>query len=134
MSTRQVVNSVGDPITKLNGDFYDYLLSRSVAHDLTFWGLKPSPKEVLKHETIDDFCDNNIVIEEEEEDDDGYSMTGGGPPYLISRSRYEAEEAQYTKTRNYLLKRLSEANVKLEDFIQRYDAEAAQSEVAQPTT
>jgi len=78
--TRQIVNSVGDPITKLNVDFYDYLLSRSVAHDLTFWGLKPSPKEVLKHKTIDDFCDNNIVIEEE--DDDGYSMTGGGPPYL----------------------------------------------------
>jgi len=131
--TRQVVNSVGDPITKLNVEFYDYLLSKIVAHDLTFWGLKPSPTEILKHETFDDFCSNNIEIEEEEDDDDGgYSITGGGPPYRISRSRYDDDGAKYTKTRNYLLTRLGEANVTIDDFIQRNETPPPATEVTSP--
>ncbi len=126
--TRQVVNSVGDPIAKLNVEFYDYLLSEQVAHDLTFWGLKPSPKEILKNKTFDEFCNNKIQIEDEEDDDDGYSITGGGPPYRISSYRYDGDERDYTEARSYLIQKLQEANVSVEDFIQRNETDVVTSD------
>jgi hypothetical protein len=124
--TRQVVNSVGDPIAKLNVDFYDYLLSQQVAHDLTFWGLKPSPKEILKHNTFDEFCKGQIQIANEEEEG-GDSITGWGPPYRLSQFRYDSDNRRYSEVRNYLVQKLDEAKITIPDFIQSNESEEVNS-------
>jgi hypothetical protein len=113
--TRQVVSSVADPVTKLNVEFYDYLLDQQVVHDLSGWQLKPSPSEILKHATFDEFCDGKISFEAEE----GSSMTYGGPPYRISRPRYLENKKAYKRIREEFIKRLAAENIPLHDFIEK---------------
>ncbi len=120
--TRQVVNSVADPMTKLNVEFYDYLLNHEGTHDLVLWGLKPSPKEILKHETLDQFCNNEIDTEDEEEEG---TLTYGGPPYRLSPDRYVRDKSEYQAVREHFLKALSEANIPVNEFIEKNEGNTA---------
>lgn len=113
--TRQVVNSIADPVTKLNVEFYDFLLKQSMIHDLTAWGLKPSPKEILKYGTLDSFCNGKIVPEDDENGD--YTLTISGPPYKLATGRYEMHKKRYKEIRQEFLKRLAETNIPVNDFI-----------------
>lgn len=116
--TRQVVNSVADPITKLNVEFYDFLLNKEVIHDLGLWKLKAAPKEILKHKTFDDFCGGQIIPDDDDEYGD-YTLTYGGPPYKLGSGRYERNKKGYEEIRKEFLKRLSEAKIPVKEFIEK---------------
>ncbi len=113
--TRQVVSSVADPVTKLNVEFYDFILNQQVIHDLTAWGLRPSPGAILRHTTIDDFCGGQII----ENGSDDYSLTYGGPPYRLSRRRYEQDKVAYERILEHFKKRLSEEGIQSNQFIEQ---------------
>ena len=113
--TRQLIAATGDRITQLKVDLYDYLLKQDVVHDLVLWKVDVSPGQVIRHETLDDLCKNEI--EEEDKDDEGYSLTYGGPPYLASRARVRNNRQKYLNMRSELLRRLKMAQVSEEEFL-----------------
>lgn len=78
-----------------------------------YWEIELSPQIVIKKESIDELCGNNIVVDEEE----GNSLYGGGPPYICTKMRYEQLKEQYAELRDILLKMLKEENVLVEDFL-----------------
>lgn len=117
--TRQVVNSVGDQITKTTIEFYDVMLGFEVVRDLTTWNLKPSPKAIVANETLDALCENKITVDTYEDDDEGYSLTYGGPPYKAGSARIEQDRKQYLKLRADLLNRLAAKRISVDDFVGR---------------
>ncbi len=120
--TRQVVKSLGDPVARTAVEFYDYLIGFGVIRDLSVWKLNPSPKAILLHESLDDFCNNQIEVDEDEDDDeDGYgshSITYGGPPYRLGRGKYKQDKKMYVEIRSELLRRLEEKGISVEQFVQ----------------
>lgn len=115
--TRQVVQSVGDKITRTTVEFYDYLISFEVVRDLAIWKLSPSPKNILTHETLDDFCDHQIRIEDDSSEYGENTLTYGGPPYRLGSARYTTNNKRYGELRKELLKRLEEKGIPLEEFL-----------------
>lgn len=111
--TAQIVDSVAEPQTKLNVEFYDRMLKYGVVRDLALWDLSPTPKKILEHKSFDDFCGNKIKIEEK----DIVSIVGGGPPYELSRPSYERNIEQYKELREELKTRLREEGKSLEQFL-----------------
>lgn len=122
--TRQVVQSIGDPIARTAVEFYDYLLGFEVTRDLSYWRLTPSPRAILMHETIDDFCKHQIEISDADEEEYGsYTITAGGPPYKLGKGKYQSDRKQYAQVRNELLKRLEAKGISLDSFIQAGSAD-----------
>jgi len=114
--TRQVVKSVGDQITKTTIEFYDLLLGYEVYRDLAVWGLHPSPKLILENETLEKFCDNKIEVDTSEEYGDT-SLTYGGPPYRLGKSRFDRNKKDYNKIREELIKRLKDKSISVNEFL-----------------
>jgi hypothetical protein len=111
--TRQIVDSVGNPTTKIIVEFYDFLLGNEVIRDLATWNLHPSPKGILQHETLDDFCGQKIEITTSSDD----SLIYGGPPYRLSQMRYNRNSKKYKEIRGEMIKRLEQKKISLEKFL-----------------
>jgi hypothetical protein len=117
--TRQLVETVGDPITKINVELYDFLFEHEVIRDLALWKLHPSPKKVLENETFDAFCDGliKVYVSDDEDDFSPGSIVWGGPPYEIGQHRLESNRKVYTKVRNEVIERLKSKNIPVEAFL-----------------
>jgi hypothetical protein len=116
--TRQVVRSVGDPVARAAVEFYDYLIGFEVVRDLAIWNLSPSPKAIVIHATLDDFCKNQITPADDDDDDYGdTTLTYGGPPYRLGTARYASNKKQYATIRGELLRRLQEKGITIEQFV-----------------
>ncbi|HTU68017.1 MAG TPA: DUF4062 domain-containing protein [Steroidobacteraceae bacterium] len=113
--TRQVANSVGGSIARVAIDLYDYMIKNEVVRDLAIWQLTPSPKGILTHPTLDDFCDQKIEVDS---DEDGFSLTYGGPPYKLSKGRYERNKKDYKTVRSKLISMLKEKGYSVEQFVE----------------
>jgi hypothetical protein len=118
--TRQLVDSVGDPFTKVTVELYDFLFEHEVIRDLALWGLHPSPKRVLENETFDSFCGGLIKISEQNDDEDlSDSISWGGPPYELSKTRLESNRTVYKKLRDEVVERLKSKNISVEAFLKK---------------
>lgn len=115
--TRQVLDSIGNKVTKTKIDFYDIIIKQEVIRDLAVWNLNPSPTGIIKNETFDDFCKREIKIEDDEDYGD-LSITYGGPPYKLGFNRYKRNVESYKKVREILLEKLKEKNISTEDFLE----------------
>lgn len=116
--TRQVVQSVGDPITKATVEFYDFLLAQEVVRDLAVWNLRPSPKGIIAHKTLELFCGNQIQQDPlDPDDEDRSSLTYGGPPYRLSAARLKMNQKAYQRVRKELLSQLEKKDISPEDYI-----------------
>ena len=122
--SRQVVKSVGDPITQLKVQAYDLIVEERVSQDLLAWDIKPIPEIFLKNEDLDSLCNNDFVnpdLEESgkpyREDYSGSTLTFGGPPYTCGSTKLESMRTQFAETRAKLLKLLKDADVALEAFL-----------------
>lgn len=114
--TRQVVDSVADPTTKITVEFYDFLLEHEVIRDLYAWELRPVPKEILRYETFDDFCKGEIQIPDNPDYGD-FTLTHGGPPYELGSKRLKKKRSEYKKIREVLLKHLDEKKIPVDKFL-----------------
>ncbi len=114
----QLVDSVGTHIAKLNVEFYDHMLAYGVVRDLSFWRMRPSPSDILKHDSIEDLCDGQIeVISYSGHDLDDSSITGGGPPYHLNARKLEVMSNEYAQLRKELIERLQEEDRTVEQFL-----------------
>ena len=114
--SKQIVETVAEPMTKLNIEFYDIILEYESIRDIAYWNLRPSPKLILENKTLDELCDNKIIVDEYDEPGSS-SITGGGPPYRISEARLEFNREQYLQVRERLIKKLKEEGKRLKEFL-----------------
>lgn len=111
----QLVGSIGTDIAKLNVEFYDRMLAYGVVRDLTYWHIRSSPRDILEHDSLEDLCEGQIQVRDDPED--GSSITIGGPPYRISRLRFEEIADEYRQLREELIERLQEEDRTVEQFL-----------------
>jgi len=111
----QILKSIGTEEAKLMSELYDVMVSYECFRDLAYWGLKPTPKDILQNEIFKD-CAASLGKEPEVEDTDEISIGGGG---YISRPKFDNDSNQYRKLREDMLKILSKYNMPLEDFLKR---------------
>jgi hypothetical protein len=111
----QILDSIGTEEAKLLSEFYDVMVGYECFRDLTFWGLKPTPKDILRNETFRG-CALSLGLEPEVEDEDFESIGGDG---TISRSKFDGDSTQYHDLRKGMLNILSRHNITLEDFLNR---------------
>lgn len=116
--TRKLVDSVADADTKILVELYDIILESKIIGDLNIWNIRVSPHEVLKHESLDDYCGGNINIIEEE-DEFSFSIIGGGPPYMLSERAYEKNKEHYNSLRDELIEHLKEKGLSVDQFINK---------------
>ncbi len=117
--TRQLVNSSQDNIIRLNVEFYDYILSRQVVHDLSYWKIFVTPRDILLYVSFDEITGGDIEIDEES---DEYSITYGGPPFRLSIKRYERNCKDYSEIRNYMARRLAEVGIAEDQFLKETES------------
>lgn len=119
--TRQVIDTIGNKVTKTKIEFYDIIIKQEVVRDLAVWNLNPSPNGIIENETLDDYANHQIVVDDGDDDDEFESLviTYGGPPYRIGSDRYERNVESYKRLRQQLLNKLKEKNISVEDFLKR---------------
>ena len=112
--TRRIVESVGDNMTKASVDLYDILLKSETTTNCRMWNIRVSPGKVLSKETLDEFCQGLIEVDPKLE---GMTIVGGGPPYKLSKSHYDADVKQYKKLRRELSEALKEKGISVSDYL-----------------
>jgi len=112
--TRRIVESVGDDLTKATVKLYDILLQFGVTHDFQMWRIPISPQKFLVNKTIDEFCSGQIEVDETLE---GLTLTGGGPPYKMSKDQYKRDAEEYKTLRNELVSVLRHDKIPLSRYL-----------------
>ncbi len=115
--SRQLLKSIGDPITQLRVKVYDYLINQKLAHDLAIWGIKITPDIFLKNDSLDQLCDFQIVEEDDEEEHGSFTITYGGPPYKAGPEKIKQMRKWFKNIKKHLLSMLEDEGVSMDDFI-----------------
>lgn len=112
--TEQMAYKSDDKIIRVNLYIYEAILRHAkLADNLMFWRFRINPANFVKCETLDDLCSNNIIIQKRDE----CSITGGGPPYQLSESKYKEMIKEYTAMREEILGILDKNQIKLKDYL-----------------
>jgi hypothetical protein len=89
--SEQILSSVGSSTAKLTVDLYDLMLGHESVRDLTYFGIRPSPADVLVAESLLD-CANKLgatVTVDEERDERAISRN------MITGGKLEADEEDF---------------------------------------
>lgn len=121
--TRQLINNVGNKDTKLTVTLYDIVMNSPIVRTLSIWKVKLSPAQVLKYESVQDYCDNSKSVIclnsiSADEDEEGWTLSHGSPPYRASRSAVKDLEKEYLILRSILLKTIDKEGVSLKEFLE----------------
>ncbi len=111
----QILRSIGTEEAKLLSEFYDVMVGYECFRDLAFWGLKPTPKDIVRNET---FKDCAVFLGREPKVEETGEISIGGSGY-ISRPKFENDSKDYLKLREEMLKILSKYKITPEDFFNR---------------
>ncbi len=114
----QILRSIGTEEAKILSEFYDVMVGHECFRDLTYWGLKPTPKDILRNDTFKD-CAVSLGQKPRVEDTDDVSIGAIGGRGFISRPKFEKDSGDYLKLREEMTKILSKYNISLEDFLNR---------------
>ena len=116
--TRHMISSVGDDISKITIDIYDIILESKINSYFNMWEVKCSPTLLLKYETVDEYCENNIIVIGKGKT---HSVFHGGPPYQLSEAAYNKLSEEYTKLRLSIIDKLNSNNISIEKYIKSTD-------------
>ena len=111
----QILKSIGTEEAKLMSELYDVMMSHSCIRDLTWFKLKPTPRDVLKHDAFKDCAASlgkklKVVFEVD------FSLSGADE---IAADTLESDSKDYYKLREEMLKILLKYKISLEDFLKR---------------
>ncbi|MCJ7633513.1 DUF4062 domain-containing protein [Candidatus Bathyarchaeota archaeon] len=109
----QILKSIGTEEAKLTSELYDVMMSHSCIRDLTWFKLKPTPRDVLKHDTFKNCAASlgkklKVVYEAD------FSLSGDNE---IAADTLESDSEDYYKLREEMLKILLKYKISLEDFL-----------------
>ncbi len=111
----QILKSIGTEEAKLMGELYDLMVGSRCLPDLTFLGLKPTPKDILRNKTFKD-CAVSLGKELRLTKATEYSIGGDG---TISPPRFKSDSDDYLRLYREMLKVLTKYKILLEDFLKR---------------
>ena len=111
----QILKSIGTEEAKLMSELYDVMMSHSCFRDLAFFKLKPSPRDVLKHDTFKD-CAASLGKELKVVHESDFTLSADGE---IEGSTFKSDSEDYHKLREEMSKILLKYNISLEDFLKR---------------
>ncbi len=113
----QILRSIGTEEAKLMTELYNVMIGYQCFKDLTFFQLKPTPKEILQNKTFKD-CVSSLGKELEVKSGVDFTLSGGGGG-TIESNRFKSDSEEYLKLRGEMLKILSNYNISLKDFLNR---------------
>jgi hypothetical protein len=111
----QILKSIGTEEAKLMSELYDVMMSHSCFRDLAWFKLRPTPRDVLQHNTFKDCAASlgkklKVVYEAD------YDLSGDNE---IASYRLANDSEDYLKLREEMLEVLSKYKMALEDFLKR---------------
>jgi hypothetical protein len=116
--SRQLLATVGNPITQVRVKAYDLLIAERISRYLSDWGIKPTPDAILQNKNLDDICEHRIITADKEDPKYGkYSWSHGGPPYKAGSVHIEMMRKQYDEAREHTLTLLKNEGVSPEEFM-----------------
>jgi hypothetical protein len=111
----QILRSIGTEEAKLMTELYDVMVGSGCLRTLTWFRLKPTPKDILQNETFKD-CAATLGKELKSVGNVDFEMSGSGE---IDSFKFEIDSDEYIELRKEMLEILSKYNVSLEDFLNR---------------
>ena len=111
----QILRSIGTEEAKLMTELYDVVVGSGCLRTLTWFRLRPTPKDIFRNETFGD-CAASLGKKLKSVRDVDYEMSGDGS---IADYKFENDSKDYLKLRNEMLNILSKYNISLEDFLNR---------------
>jgi len=111
----QILRSIGTEEAKLMTELYDVMVGSGCLRTLTWFRLKPTPKDILQNDTFK-HCAATLGKELKSVSDADFEMSGEGS---IAAYKFEIDSKEYLKLREEMLKILSKYNVTVEDFLNR---------------
>ena len=110
--TRLMANTVAEETTKAIIQMYDIIVQSNATSDLRSWKFAVTPSLIFNNPTLEDLCKDTLVISNEEAN----SITYGGPPYRLSRRRYEILSREYSELHINLKKLIDEKKMSIDDI------------------
>lgn len=125
--TTQILRSVGTPMDRLNVSFLQRMLVSTAVSDLRYLSLNPRAGDILRNESLSScasaFGREFFEANPDDENFRGFYISSDGE---ISPQRLRTSEADYQDLRTYMLARLAEQKVDVEEFL-TYEAELTSS-------
>ncbi len=116
--TGQIVNSFGDQVTLLTVRIYDMLIGTSIMNLLSMWRVKISPRDIIRCQTLDELCNNQI---QPVQDSESSVIYGGGPPYRLDKKSYESYKNEYALLHKKIANFLKENNITKEEYLKKLE-------------
>lgn len=111
----QTLKLIGKEEANLMIELYDLMMGYECFRDLTYFELKPTPKDILQNETFEG-CAASLGKKLKTTSTEGVLMSRGGE---IADHKLKSDSSDYLKLRGEMLKILSKYNISLEDFLSR---------------
>jgi hypothetical protein len=111
----QILKSIGTEEAKLMSGLYDVMIGSPSFRDLTWFKLKPTPKDILCNSTFKD-CAASLGAQLKVITGADFTLSGDKE---IERSTFERDSNEYLRLRQEMLGILSKYNISLEDFLNR---------------
>ncbi len=111
----QTLKSIGKEEANLMIELYDLMMGYECFRDLTFMNLKPTPKDILRNDTLKD-CASSLGKELKPQKGQDFGMSVSGE---IEYSQFERISGDYLKLRGKMLKILTNYDISVEDFLNR---------------
>ena len=113
MLSTQILKSVGTSQAKTLAQMYALMLDSAAIDDLKTIGARPTPAQVIEHETFDAFSRAIGQPWHDPPDDEGTLISSSGE---IDPDRHEARSEDYDHLRAELTRLMQEANMTLDDL------------------
>lgn len=119
--SEQILSSVGSQAAKLEAILYAELLASEAVRDVTIFGKRPSPVDVLKSADFTSFCKNlGVDLNIDDDDSENFISTSG----LISPGRFHNHEGDYLELRETLILKLKENNEDVNSYLFKKEKDA----------
>lgn len=115
--TKEIAKHAGNETTQANIEIYDAIFKCDVIRTMTLWKIVPTPERILKNETFDEFCNNELQIFDEDNEEMLNTIIEGGPPYQIGASRCYENRKQYDELRSKILSILENRKIDKDEYI-----------------
>lgn len=113
MLSKQILQSVGSEHAKITIELYNEMLTWECIRDLSWWGLKPSPKSTIENETFIQCANSLGKTEFEIRDMDESSLSSD----YISKPRFDGNTRSYADLRQKTLEIIKSHKLTVEEYL-----------------
>lgn len=116
--SNQILRSVGSDTAKVTVELYDLMLQYEVVKDMLFFGVKPTPRDVLAHGSFND-CIAGLGQKLKVVAESLYTLSG---PNLISEHRFNRASEEYNDMRERMTQLLGASAMSVKTYLEKEQA------------